>query len=52
MFTNSVRLSCLTCSKRWRLVNYLKEYSEYLVVALLPEDAAALNDLYARLTEI
>lgn len=26
--------------------------SEYLVVALLPEDAAAVNDSYPRLTEI
>jgi hypothetical protein len=28
------------------LVGYVEEYSEYLVVALLAEDAAALNDDY------
>lgn len=34
------------------LVEYLTEYSEYLTVALLPEDAAALSDDYERITEI
>jgi chromosome segregation ATPase len=34
------------------LVEYLTDYSDYLVVALLPEDAAALSDDYARITEI
>ncbi|WP_436901878.1 archaea-specific SMC-related protein [Halovenus halobia] len=34
------------------LVSYFAEYSEYLVVALLPEDAQALSDEYTRVTEI
>lgn len=34
------------------LVSHLEEYAEYLVVALLPEDAAELSDEYARITDI
>jgi chromosome segregation ATPase len=34
------------------LVDYMQEYAEYLVVALLPEDSAALGDEYERVTEI
>jgi chromosome segregation ATPase len=34
------------------LVEYLTDYSDYLVVALLPEDASALPDEYDRITEI
>jgi len=34
------------------LVDYIGEYARYLVVALLPEDAQALDDGYARITEI
>ncbi|MFB6297731.1 MAG: archaea-specific SMC-related protein [Salinirussus sp.] len=34
------------------LVDYLGEYADYLVVALLPEDAAALDDDYERISEI
>jgi len=34
------------------LVAYVQEYAEYLVVALLPEDAAALDDSYQRVTDI
>lgn len=34
------------------LVNYLEGYADYLVVALLDEDAAALNDSYPRITSI
>ncbi|WP_276258925.1 archaea-specific SMC-related protein [Haloglomus litoreum] len=34
------------------LVEYLGEYTGYLLVALLPEDAAALPDDYERVTEI
>ncbi|WP_332900305.1 archaea-specific SMC-related protein [Haladaptatus sp. CMSO5] len=34
------------------LLEYLDDYSEYLVVALLPEDAAAVSDDYQRITEI
>jgi hypothetical protein len=34
------------------LVDYFAEYSQYVLVALLPEDAAALDDAYDRVTEI
>jgi chromosome segregation ATPase len=34
------------------LVEYFDEYAEYLVVALLPEDAAALDGDYQRVTDI
>jgi len=35
-----------------RLVDYVADYAEYVVVALLPEDAQALDDDYHRITEI
>jgi chromosome segregation ATPase len=35
-----------------RLINYLDDYTDYLLVALLPEDAAALSDGYERVTDI
>ena len=34
------------------LVDYFKEHVDYLIVALLPEDAAALDDDYQRITDI
>lgn len=34
------------------LVEYFSEYADYLIAALLPEDAAALDDDYERVTEI
>jgi len=34
------------------LVEYLEEYTEYLIVALLPEDAAALSEEHRRIEEI
>ncbi|MFC7205385.1 archaea-specific SMC-related protein [Haloferax namakaokahaiae] len=34
------------------LVEYIHEHAEFVVVALLPEDAAALDDEHARVTEI
>jgi hypothetical protein len=34
------------------LVNYFSEYADYLVAALLPEDAAALDDEYEDVSEI
>ena len=34
------------------LVEYFSEYTDYMMVALLPEDAAALDDDYRRVTEI
>jgi DNA repair exonuclease SbcCD ATPase subunit len=35
-----------------RLVDYVADYAEYVVVALLPEDAQALNPDYRRITDI
>jgi len=35
-----------------RLVDYVSEYAEYVVVALLEEDAQALDDDYERVTEV
>ncbi|MFC6906649.1 archaea-specific SMC-related protein [Halalkalicoccus tibetensis] len=35
-----------------RLVEYLEEYASYIVVALLPEDASALDDGHQRIEEI
>jgi hypothetical protein len=32
-------------------INYVAEYPEFLVVALLPEDAQVLNDDTTRITE-
>jgi uncharacterized protein YhaN len=34
------------------LVDYFEEYADHVVVALLPEDAAALDDDHERITEI
>ena len=34
------------------LVDYFKEHIDYLIVALLPEDAAALDKNYQRITNI
>jgi DNA repair exonuclease SbcCD ATPase subunit len=34
------------------LIDYLQEYAEYLVVALLPEDASSLESSYERITSI
>ena len=34
------------------LVEYFSDFADYLVVALLPEDAQALDDEYTRLTEL
>jgi uncharacterized protein YhaN len=34
------------------LVEYIEEFSEYLVVALLPEDAAALSEEHRRVSDI
>jgi hypothetical protein len=34
------------------LVDYFASFADNLVVALLPEDAQALNDDYRRITEI
>ena len=45
-------LEALDSDRIAALVEYLEEYAEYLVVALLPEDAAALDDQYHRINEI
>jgi hypothetical protein len=45
-------LEALVPSRIAALVEYFEGYAEYLVVALLPEDAAALDDDYQRVTEI
>lgn len=34
------------------LVEYFKEYADFLVIALLPEDAQSINDTYRKITEI
>jgi len=34
------------------LIEYLNDYTDYLFVALLPEDASALSDEYDRIAEI
>ena len=34
------------------LIDYFNDYAEYLIVALLPEDAAALPETYERVTNI
>jgi DNA repair exonuclease SbcCD ATPase subunit len=45
-------LEALDPSRIAALVEYFDEYAAYLVVALLPEDAAALDDDYQRVTDI
>lgn len=34
------------------LIDYVSDYADYVIAALLPEDAAALDDDYQRITEI
>ncbi|WP_273836316.1 archaea-specific SMC-related protein [Halococcus sp. PRR34] len=45
-------LEALDSDRIAALVEYFGEYAAYLVVALLPEDAAALSDEYQRVTDI
>ncbi|MGQ5517139.1 archaea-specific SMC-related protein [Halococcus saccharolyticus] len=45
-------LEALDSDRIAALVEYFGEYATYLVVALLPEDAAALSDEYQRVTDI
>ncbi|EMA48430.1 archaea-specific SMC-related protein [Halococcus salifodinae] len=45
-------LEALDSDRIAALVEYFEEYAEYLIVALLPEDAAALSDEFQRVTEI
>jgi uncharacterized protein YhaN len=43
-------VEAIDASRIARLVKYIAETVPYLIVALLPEDAAALDDEYARLS--
>jgi hypothetical protein len=45
-------LEALDPSRIAALVEYFEEYAEYPIVALLPEDAAALDEDYQRVTDI
>ncbi|AQL44346.1 chromosome segregation protein SMC [Halorientalis sp. IM1011] len=45
-------LEAIDANRLADLVSYFSEYVQFLVVALLPEDAQALSDEYARVTEI
>jgi chromosome segregation ATPase len=45
-------LEAIDATRIARLVEYVEGYSDYLVVALLPEDAAALPETYDRISEI
>ncbi len=45
-------LEALDSERIAALVEYLEQYAPYIVVALLPEDAAALDDEYPRITDI
>ena len=45
-------LEAVDATRIGSIVEYLAEVSEYLVVALLEEDAAALEDNYPHVTEI
>jgi len=45
-------LEAIDSNRIARLVDYFSEYAETILVALLPEDAAALDDEYSRVTEI
>jgi DNA repair exonuclease SbcCD ATPase subunit len=45
-------LEAIDASRIATLVDYFADYAPYLVVALLPEDASALDETYRRVTEI
>jgi DNA repair exonuclease SbcCD ATPase subunit len=45
-------LEAIDSNRIAKLVDYIQEYADYLVVALLPEDAAALDNSYRRVTDI
>lgn len=45
-------LEAIDADRIARLVEYFADYARYLVVALLPEDAAALDDAYDRISEV
>lgn len=45
-------LEAIDSARIAKLVSYLEEYAQYLIVALLLEDAQTLSDQYARITGI
>ncbi|APW96655.1 chromosome segregation protein SMC [Halobiforma lacisalsi AJ5] len=45
-------LEALDSNRIAALVEYFREYTDFLVVALLPEDAEAIDDSHERITEI
>lgn len=45
-------LEALDSERIAALIDYLDQYAPYVIVALLPEDAAALDESYTRITEI
>jgi chromosome segregation ATPase len=45
-------LEAIDAERLAEFIPYFAEYAEYLVVALLPEDAQALSDEYTRVTDI
>jgi predicted nucleic acid-binding Zn-ribbon protein len=45
-------LEAIDSNRIAKLVEYVQQYVDYLIVALLPEDATALDDSYRRVTEI
>jgi len=45
-------LEAIDAERLATLIDYLKDYAEYLIVALLPEDATALPEEYDRVTDI
>ncbi|MFP9061644.1 archaea-specific SMC-related protein [Natrialbaceae archaeon A-chndr2] len=45
-------LEAIDSNRIAKLVEYFSEYAETVVIALLPEDAAALDDSYKRVTSI
>lgn len=47
-----VSIEAIDSDRIARLVDYVADYAEYVVVALLPEDAQALDSGYRRITEI
>lgn len=45
-------LEALDADRIATLIEHFKAYADYLVVALLPENAAALDEEYQRITDI
>jgi predicted nucleic acid-binding Zn-ribbon protein len=45
-------LEAIDAKRIAQLVEYLEQYASYVVVALLPEDASALDDEYERIIEL